>query len=599
MLENDQRAANQRRAGRTRRFAAARRLCAYTPFLTRLLYPAMQCPRSKPVRLLLSVNLAALALVAVWFRCRGLDHLPGFNGDEAWYGVKTLDLLGERDFRLQTPTGNPPNPFFFGPMALLHLVFRPSISLLRWVAVASGLGALAVNWWLCRRVFDRQTAVASTILLAILPINIAYSRFAWDASQSLLVTLPVLYLSLAALRSPGKAWALMAGAALVLAGAVLVHPTNIVAGASIAAVAATWIRRRELQRLASSGLLTRARIVALASAAMLLVALAAVWLNSSASDRYVRRIAGVSNLARPESIARCSTRFPRLITGGTVYRYVTGSRSYLEWPCPPETEGWGIDVGLFWVALAVAVWSLWRSSQSDGRREDRALISAWALQVVALLVIGGPGAMSPGFERYAICLVGPTAVLMARGGVLCFRRARRWRPLAVAVVSLAGWLVLADFQVHYFDFIRRTGGRAHNTFRTAAGEPKATALRRILRQGRGGPIWIVASEHWNEWPLRYLAMAEEHVRVVRPEQVEDSEAYRLALGEGRVWFVEFWDSEQLEQVRRRLAGRKLRQWRVDDYAGDPILCILHAETKGVRRQKGSELFFIDGSGGFW
>ena len=40
--------------------------------------------------------------------------------------------------------------------------------------------------------------------------------------------------------------------------------------------------------------------------------------------------------------------YPRLFTGGTVYRYIAGSRSWFEWPLPAELDGWGLDVGLFW-----------------------------------------------------------------------------------------------------------------------------------------------------------------------------------------------------------------------------------------------------------
>ena len=64
-------------------------------------------------------------------------------------------------------------------------------------------------------------AVVSTVVLAVLPINIAYSRFGWDSSQSLLFTLPVVHLSLLAIRGPqGRRW--LAGAAAALAAATLV-----------------------------------------------------------------------------------------------------------------------------------------------------------------------------------------------------------------------------------------------------------------------------------------------------------------------------------------------------------------------------------------
>ena len=111
--------------------------------------------------------------------------------------------------------------------------FRRRSRCLRSVALVSGLAALAINWLLCRRVFDSRTAAVSTVALAVLPINIAYSRFAWDASQSLAATLPVIYCALGAVRYADRFGRWIAASMLALAIAVWVHPTNVFAGAAI------------------------------------------------------------------------------------------------------------------------------------------------------------------------------------------------------------------------------------------------------------------------------------------------------------------------------------------------------------------------------
>ena len=59
---------------------------------------------------------------------------------------------------------------------------------------------LPVNFVLCRLVYGQKTAAMTTVALGVLPVTIAYSRFAWNASQSVLFTLPLLYLPLAAWR---------------------------------------------------------------------------------------------------------------------------------------------------------------------------------------------------------------------------------------------------------------------------------------------------------------------------------------------------------------------------------------------------------------
>src|SRR5690606_20218906 len=123
--------------------------------------------------------------------------------------------------------------------------FAPSFVALRSVAVVSGLLALVANYWLCQRAFDRRTALVSTIMLAVLPVNIAYSRFAWDASQTLLFIVLVMYLPIIWLRRSGGRAPLPVGAMLAAAAATLVHPTNIFA-MPLVAVPIVYARRREL-----------------------------------------------------------------------------------------------------------------------------------------------------------------------------------------------------------------------------------------------------------------------------------------------------------------------------------------------------------------
>lgn len=535
---------------------------------------------------MLAVNFAALLLVAVWFRCRSLDHIPGINGDEAWYGAKALELLREHKFHIQTPTGNAPNPFFFGPAVLLHVFFPPSITLLRSIAVGSGLAALGVNWLLCRWVFDSRTALISTLVLALLPINIAYSRFAWDASQSVLATLPIVYFSLAAVRFREQQSRFIMVAVLAQIAALLVHLTNLLTGAAIVAALATSWRWEDVKRFLAVGAPRRRAAVALLSLVVVLASLL-VWGMASGSPRlarFTKRMGSVGELIRPQTTPHYLVVYPRLFTGDTVYQDVAGSRSWLQWPSTAEAEGWGVDAVLFWGLVAAALALLWRSAKRDGRTEDRVLISAWALALVGFLLIAGPRSLIPGWQRYAMCLVVPTTLLVSRGLALGFAACSpRWRLAFVGVALPAAWLVLADYHAHYFRFIERTGGQGHSTFRTAAVEPKVAALRYVLQQRTGTPsadstpVWIVAGEYWNYWPLRYLAMGEEGVRVVGPEEIDGSRAYEQALEQGRVWCVEFSDSEHLDRARKRLAGRKVHEQRIADYGGRPLLCILHAE----------------------
>ena len=183
-----------------------------------------------------------------------------------------MQVLHGEPIPWRTPTGNPINVFYFVPLLLLHAVFHPSFLLLRSVAVASGLAAIVANYFLCQRVFGKTTAVTAAILTAVLPINIAYSRFGWDACQSVLACTLVVYLALFCAAEPTRGcWRL--ALLLALISSIVVHPTNLLL-APIALVSLGYAYRDDLRhRLASalsrkhallSGLLLLALAVAVA-----------------------------------------------------------------------------------------------------------------------------------------------------------------------------------------------------------------------------------------------------------------------------------------------------------------------------------------------
>jgi len=534
--------------------------------------------RITPARVFLAVNVAGLCLVALWFRCRSLENIPGTNADEAWYGVKALRLLWGQEFCLRTPTRNAMNLFFYGPIVLLHTWFPPSIRLLRSVALVSGLAALAINWELCRRVFDRRTALISTVILALLPINIAYSRFAWDTSQTLVFTLVVLYCSLAAVRFRRHRGRWLAAAGIAQIAAVLVHPTNIIMGSVIVVAVCLRLRSRDLSPSVWKRVVSR-RAVGVSALIFVMLLLWAINVTKTRGPSQVgKRFSSVEELVDPKGVPNFAVLYPRLLSGGTIYRYIPGSQSWSQWPNPDGADGLGIDVVLFWCLLAAAVVGVLQQRPNGRLRwEDRALVAAWGLTVIAFWLLAGPRAMVPGVERNSLCLLAPTVILAARGASRCRAVSPAvWRSFLV-IGSLAGWFLLADFQEHYFGVFERTGGRSEQTFRTAEVEPKQAALQIILEHRRPGTTWIVVSEWWNYWPIEYFAMVEKDVRVVNPKEAEMAAGFDEALRQGRVWCVEFSGSDGLRHARQMLDRHEVREWQVEDFGSHPLLSVLHGE----------------------
>jgi hypothetical protein len=529
---------------------------------------------SKTVGRLLAASAVAMLIVSIGFRCRSLDNIPGVNGDEAWYGLRAMEILQGHAWNVVTPTGNVPNPLFLCPLVLLHLALRPAIWVLRSVSLASGLAALAVNFWLCRRVFDRLTAVISTLCLAVLPVNIAYSRFAWDASQSLLVTLPVLYLALAALRFPAQRGRLLPAAIAAQVWAFLVHPTNIFVAPVIAAAGLASISWGNVRNTGLRGLLPR-RVPYLAICITgLLVVLAGLWLHTPASPRATSRLTSLNKLLDFRGMSQCAALYPRLIAGDTVYRYIAGSDSWLRWPARHESNRVGVDVLLVWGALLGAAWRLRPWRRGEDSRVDGALLAAWAMTLAGFVLVANVPGIRPGYERMAICLVAPTVLVLARGTRRFVADAPRRSAAVLFAASLLGWLLLADFQAHYFRFIERTGGESHATFRTAQVDPKSAALAAVLRERGPGETWIVSSQWWICCPLGYLAAAEPGVHVLSTLDAVNDLPPR-ALAEGRVWYVEFCGTRELAEVESRLSQQSISREDFADFSGRPVVRLVH------------------------
>lgn len=531
------------------------------------------------IRILLACSVLAMFGVAGWLRFHELANLPGLNGDEAWYGVQAGQLVRGEKYLLRTPSALPVNPLFFGPVVLVHCVWAPSILLLRSVAVACGLATLAINYLLARWLWDRRAAIFSTLLLAVLPVNIAYSRLAWDSCLSVATTLPVLYLALAAVRQPARGSTLLTAAAALLAVAGLVHPTNLFIG--LALVPAAFVVRQDL---VASWKTTWARLksrpLAPACAALVMLVLAAAVLGYTAQQPRVRKVMGqrlqhVARWIEPDHLARslrlALVRYPRLFTGGSVYRFMAGSGSALEWPFGVDDEQPGPDVALFWLLLGAAGWLVWRSAHKDRRTEDLVLLAGWALQLVAFLAVGGVDGLKHHHERYALSLVAPMLAIMTRGAMLVAARGPRTLVVGAAVASLAGWLLLADFQHSFFDFIHRTGGRSHLAFATAERDPKQAALDHILaHRDPGRPAWILASEWWTYCPLRYLALGQPDVHVAISGDSDADRSFQDSAAAGRVWLVELSDAEDPAYSlppRFRVLGHTCFR----DYVGRPVV----------------------------
>lgn len=483
-------------------------------------------------------NVAAILAVAALLRVWRLGSLPGLNGDEAWAAVQAVRWLRGQDVQWTTPNGNPINPFLFGPLACLHTIAEPSVIVLRSVSLASGLLALVVNFVLCRRAFDARAAWISTVALAVLPIDMAYSRFAWDASQSLLAVLPVLYLPLIALRAGDRSHAL-AWSVLALAAAILVHPTNVFASLLLVAPLTVRYRSELLDFGWRRRLPARPRTLAL----LALVSLAVSYLAWLAVSR------AALPTAVPAGFASFLAGYVRLFSGTTVYEFICGLN-----PDEPDSFRYvalGGDLALVCVALGGLLGMIERIKHTRDECDMAALAGGGAM-LIAFFVVAGSWALEPHRERYGMCLIAPAVLVVSLGLEWWIRRLDQCRLSLSAAICFYAWSVLALFYVSYFVLSQTATARQHPTFRTNNEEPKLAALREILRQRENDePITIVCLDYWNYWPAAYFALGERNVTVERLGgwSPEKNQAVRWA---AKTWFVGFEGGDEQRELSAQL-----------------------------------------------
>ena len=158
-------------------------------------------------------------------------------------------------------------------------------------------------------------------------------------------------------------------------------------------------------------------------------------------------------------------------------------------------------MGVFWFCR-VRVGVVARASQPLRYRDeydqrlrlcDRVLLAAWALTIAAFLLIAGPQAMVPGQERFALCLVAPTIVLLARGAALAWEAA--WTAVARRLGSgHAGRLAAGGrfprplLPLHRANWRPGAPHVPHRGRRTEAGRPASDPDRRATaRSGSSAP----------------------------------------------------------------------------------------------------------------
>jgi 4-amino-4-deoxy-L-arabinose transferase-like glycosyltransferase len=423
-----------------------------------------------------TITLLVLGL-AVGLRLAELTHFPGLGGDEAWIAYQVRSWLHGGAHTWITPSQRWLSPLFILSSVPFQALLSPSTLAVRLPAVMSNLLLLPLSYWLAKEVRGKAAGFALVVLLATLPISIAYSRIGWEACHFLLITLLPLYF---AFRGKPAAWVLsLLLAVSVHALAVFVIPLCL---------GPLWFARPERR--------VRPGHLAAAIAGLAVVTGLALLTFSGSLHTYYDLLAGVAGERHYglTEIKAFVVGFAQLLSGTSGYREFIGEPSGRWFSV---LDGFAGLVGLTAILAAIGWW--WRQR-------------AWAelscavglgISLVIFFLIAGPAALVPGSERYALIFVAPVAWLGAifLGRVMSEVYAER----IALTLGVAG---LSSFLVFYFGVIPADRPPVHPVYAVADTDPKEAALGIILAdatQSASAPGPIVTEDWWLMWAMRYLA----------------------------------------------------------------------------------------------
>ena len=542
--------------------------------------------------------IGGMLALALFFRFWHLGNIPGTNGDEAFLGCKAFDVAHGGRLDWMTYSQNFTNPFYILPLVALHKIFPPSVILLRIVAVISGILLLPVNYFLCRWVFDARSAWASTLLLAVLPVNIVYSRFGWEPSQTVLFAIPVLYLALGYGGGYLKEISGLSLVVLALAAAFLVHPANFfLAGFVIVAIAARWSHPESSRR--SFGVYGGLSLLGF------LVLGIFAYLKAPAAVHHEIMVRMIS-MAWLHDGDRFLVTWIRIFNGLNALAYVTGSwkqavtilesgKSYwIGWP------DW-VGLGIFLTALgAISVGGIYsRSSEAVGRRLDLILLGGVLGSSLLFDILNGPEKVVVWFERYALWVIPAGILILVRGGV----RLQEFFPQLAPTIRVLGLvlcaLLLFEFWNGYIQFAQITGGNSELASRVGGEDLKYSAAKLLASEVRKNGIdepMFVSSDWFVYWATLYSLRGEAGGRTWIPVREDlfhrsfpiTSKGWDLGrkVQTGKVMFAEFYGSQAWNVWNRLIkdSGVKYSSVEFNDIAGRPTLIVKFPEFIAVNAE---------------
>jgi 4-amino-4-deoxy-L-arabinose transferase-like glycosyltransferase len=535
--------------------------------------------------ILAAIAFGTLFAVGIWFRISSLETLPEQNGDESYYGVQVMRLIRGEPITFRTASGNFLNPFMVIPQIPLHLIAKPSLTLLRIPAVASGILAVILMYYLGSRAFDRTTALIAATCLATLPYTVYSSRMELEQSQQPLFG--VLVLGMAFL---GNA----PGFFVSLAASLLVHPTDIM----LFPIALPIYLMQVYRRCGDDPVKRRRLVLVSGTVALIGGAVFSVWLFRHP----------VVQLYLKQHKALDWARFLEGIERFLFLLYYPTSRATMK------LHSW-LFRGVFLIVLVVGVRRL-----VIERHWDRLILLGGVVAGLAVLhVVAGSAILETyATHRYAAVFVAPLVIAfacLARGFWPDVEAGREPSTLArvvpaVVLLTFSG-AMLVSLKVNAYDAVAQQSSESIWTFRSESKDIYAQMLSTIRRdhahamhrKGAGAPIekrfQILAQDYWNYMPLAYLASDTPEITVTElvpfeslrwPPGDDPFATHRAVLRQGLqngAYAVQHLGAPYalggrviVDGVWSMFPPDTIRGWNIERPAGQPVFTVYRIETEG-------------------
>jgi hypothetical protein len=358
---------------------------------------------------------------------------------------------------------------------------------------------LACFAWLGRRVLrTRYQILFATLLLAAMPMSIAFSRIQWDTSYLPLLECFVLFpaLDLAAGNPSRRSLALIVGFTFL---GLWTHATFALLLVCLGA-GLIFVRRRLILSTAAKWLSVRPGPI-LALAIVFVPAIIAIggfiflinFTGHNVGDVVSNSVQTAGRyLTSPSDFLIYNSRIGDAVSGVSVYEDIPG----LPISTALHAFSW-----LIIMLLALAVLILARSPHP----QDRVLAVFWTAVPFTLIATAYVLSIDQvGVERYAIWLLVPAAVTLARFAAVCLE-SHLQPDLACALLTLPlSAVMLYQFVPDYFLPIRHLTYRQNTypAYWSADTDPKTTAADWIRKHAPPHST-IYAENWWINFPLQY------------------------------------------------------------------------------------------------